>query len=159
MNRPLLDRRLKVRAWLHQRLVDSRGALIQLPAKRTGLGANGYPEIFAPEAVLAERTALLGQESSEKKPTVSAVAFSRSHDGSSSAHAVQNGSVRLHAVDSIAKRACGQRARIGRSALIRSLVRRAASSATIQPSTVNPRIESSVLGSASTRDPFLSSSS
>ena len=31
-------------------------------------------------------------------------------------HAVQNGSVRLHAVDSMASRACGRRARIGRKA-------------------------------------------
>ena len=43
-------------------------------------------------------------------------------DRRSSDHAVQNGSVRLQAVDSIAKRACGRRARIGRSALIRSSV-------------------------------------
>ena len=34
------------------------------------------------------------------------MALSRSHEGSSSAHAVQNGSVRLQAVDNIAKRVC-----------------------------------------------------
>src|ERR1035437_1073434 len=50
----------------------------------------------------------------------SAVAFSRIHDCSSLAQAVQNGSVRLHAVDNMANRACGRRARIGRSAAIRS---------------------------------------
>ena len=58
----------------------------------------------------------------------------------------------------MARRAFGRRARIGRKADISSGVRRAASSAIIQPSTVNPRIESSLPGSASTRDPFASSS-
>src|SRR6516162_10565673 len=54
------------------------------------------------------------RNSSLKSPPTSAVAFSRSHDGSSLLHMVQNGSVRLQAVDSIAKRASGRRARIGR---------------------------------------------
>jgi len=78
-------------------------------------------------------------------------------DGTSPAQASQNGSVRLQAVDSIANRVCGRRARIGRSAAIRSSPSRAASSATIQPSTVRPRMESSLPGSAKTREPFLSS--
>src|SRR6185436_11856532 len=97
------------------------------------------------------------RNSAENVSILSAVAFNRIHDCSSPAHAVQNGSVRLHAVDSMANRACGRRARIGRKAAIRSLGSRAASSATIQPSTVSPRIESSLLGSARTRDPFFSS--
>jgi hypothetical protein len=53
---------------------------------------------------------------------------------------IQNGSVRLHAVDSMAKRASGRRARMGRKAAIRSLEGLAASSVTIQASTVCPRI-------------------
>src|ERR1019366_8305898 len=84
----------------------------------------------------------------------SAVARSRIHEGSSLDHAVQNGSARLHAVDSMARRVCGLRARIGRKAEMRSLDRRAASSATIQASTVSPRTESSLPGSASTRTPL-----
>src|SRR5262249_31812451 len=89
---------------------------------------------------------------------VSAVAFSLIHDGSSLSQAIQNGSVRLQAVDSMAKRASGRRARIGRKAAIRSLESLAASSATIQASTVSPRMESSLPGSAITREPFVSSS-
>jgi hypothetical protein len=56
--------------------------------------------------------------------------------------------------DSIANRACGFRARIGRSAATMSSERRSASSATIRPSTVSPRTESSVPGNASTREPL-----
>ena len=130
--------------------------LVELPGERTGMSARRNAEIFALEGMLAERPPLLLQEAAGNV-TVSAVAFSRSHDGSSSAHAVQNGSVRLQAVDSMANRASGRRARIGRSAAIRSWGSRAASSATIQPSTVSPRIESSLPGSASTREPFSSS--
>src|SRR5262249_40207209 len=63
----------------------------------------------------------------------SAVAFSRIHDCSSPAQTVQNGSVRLQAVDSMAKRACGRRARIGRNAAMRLFGSRAASSAMIHP--------------------------
>src|SRR5215471_5405878 len=58
----------------------------------------------------------------------------------------------------MAKRASGRRARIGRKAAIRSLESLAASSATIQASTVSPRMESSLPGSAITREPFVSSS-
>ena len=62
------------------------------------------------------------------------------HDLPPISQAVQNGSVRLHAVDNMANRASGRRARIGRKAAI--IMDKAASSATIQPSTVRPRIES-----------------
>src|SRR5450759_3570786 len=53
----------------------------------------------------------------------SAVARSRIHVGSSLDHAIQNGSPRLHAVDSMARRACGLRARIGHKAEMRSVDR------------------------------------
>src|SRR5438445_108904 len=52
--------------------------------------------------------------------TVSAVAFRRVQEASSFSQADQNGSMRLHAVHSIANRAPGQRARIGRKAEMRS---------------------------------------
>ena len=41
--------------------------------------------------------------------------------GHRQSQAIQNGSVRLQAVDSMAKRASGRRARIGRKAAIKSL--------------------------------------
>src|SRR5262245_41061986 len=46
------------------------------------------------------------RNSGENVSISSAVAFRRSHDGSAPAQAVQNGSVRLHAVDNMANRAC-----------------------------------------------------
>jgi hypothetical protein len=55
---------------------------------------------------------------------------------------IQNGSVRLHVVDSMAKRASGRRPRMGRKAAIRSLGGLTASSVTIQASTISPRMES-----------------
>ena len=59
-----------------------------------------------------------------KLGSISTVAFSRIQVGSSLAHAVQNGSVRLHAVESMARRACGRRARIGRKAAMMSSLKR-----------------------------------
>ena len=156
--RSLLSGRPKGRAGRHQWRVDLRRAFVQFPGERTYVPACGDAEVFALESHLhPARCRSCSRNSGENVSISSAVAFSRIHDCSSPAQAVQNGSVRLHAVDNMAKRACGRRARIGRNAAIRSLGSRAASSATIQPSTVNPRIESSLLGSASTRDPLFSS--
>ena len=133
--------------------------LIELPGEWAGLATAGNAEVFAVEGVFAERASLLFEEAGWKQRAVlSAVALSRMTLSSSLAHAVQNGSLRVHAVDSMANRACGFRARIGRNAAIKSSGSRAASSATIQPSTVSPRIKSSLPGSASTREPFSSSS-
>ena len=73
--------------------------------------------------------------------SVSTVAFRRNQASPPLSQADQNGSVRLQAVDNMANRAFGRRARIGRKAEISSGERRAASSATIHASTVSPRTE------------------
>ena len=114
----------------------------------------GIPRYSRLNAVSPSARRSRSRNSGSQLGFTSAVARSRIHVGSSLDHAVQNGSARLHAVESMARRACGRRARIGRNAAMRSLERRAASSATIQASTVSSRTESSLPGSANTRAPL-----
>ena len=124
------------------RHVDFGDPVVQSQENGLRLAAAGNAEIFAAEIILpSARRSPSKNSAGNNVGSVSAVALSRIQVGSSLAHADQNGSVRLHAVDNMANRACGRCARIGRSAAIRSSVSRAASSATIQPSTVRPRIE------------------
>ena len=136
--------------------MDLRRAVVRVPGEWTGLSAARNAEIFAVENMFAQRAPLLFQEPRRNSPSVSAVALSRIQVGSSLAQALQNGSVRLHAVDTWQSAPAGG-APASAARCDQILGSRAASSATIQPSTVRPRIESSLLGSASTRDPFSSS--
>ena len=131
--------------------------LVQFPAERTGLRAAGNAEIFPLEAASPKRAAPPPDILRRTARTSSRWLSAEARTGRRLSQAIQNGSVRLQAVDSIANRACGRRARIGRSARSGLRRSRAASSATIQPSTVRPRMESSLPGSAKTREPFLSS--
>ena len=90
------------------------------PGERAYVSARGNAEVFALEPIITQRAPLLLEELRRKRLDLISGCFNRIHDCSSPAQAVQNGSVRLQAVDNMAKRACGRWARIGRNAAIRA---------------------------------------
>ena len=89
-------------------------ALVQVPGERTCLSTARNAEIFPIENELTQRAVLRSRNPGANSVlSLFAVAFSRIQVGSPPAQAVQKGSLRLQAVDSMANRACGRRARIG----------------------------------------------
>ena len=117
-----LRRWTKRRSGRHQRAVDPGRALIHVPVEQACVGAHRNAEIFAIEIMFAERAALLLQKFGSRIALGSQrLLLAAAMTGHHLSQTVQNGSVRLHAVDSMANRACGRRARIGRNALIGSV--------------------------------------
>ena len=99
-----------------------RCAFIELPFKRTDLAS--LPECREIHVCRPlHRARVVPSQDMPRRYRVgstSTVTWKRSQEGSSLSHAVQNGSVRLQAVDSMTNRASGRCARIGRRAAINS---------------------------------------